>query len=313
MQIRWAALGGQEGARVARPGWRRNVEILGRFSAHEHGVAFWVALWLAGLAAEAGAFLPLITAGAAPMDASDVVLRLVGGSFVACGLIAWRRRPDSRAGQLMTVAGFLSFVPLLLAQVHAGAAQTAAIATAELWTVAFVALLLTVVNGGRLEARVDRVLLGAFVVPLIVLQCAWLLFLEQPGNVLAVLPDAGIANAIDKSQRALYCLAALATGAVILARWRAASRPRRPGAPRSPRRAWAAPAATATRPRGARSSASSPPGSREPSRATTRPPTCTRSTSGTPTATSPPWPGTPSRRAARGRPCRPGGCATAGP
>jgi hypothetical protein len=46
--------------------------------------------------------VPIIFAGDAPVEGADVVYRLVGGSFAAFGLVAWRRRPDSRSGALMT-------------------------------------------------------------------------------------------------------------------------------------------------------------------------------------------------------------------
>ena len=36
-----------------------------------------------------------------------MVNRAVGGSFIFCGLIAGRRRPDIRTGPLMTLTGFL--------------------------------------------------------------------------------------------------------------------------------------------------------------------------------------------------------------
>ena len=51
-----------------------------------------------------------------PIEGPDIAFRLVGGAFVACGLIAWRRRPDSRSGLLMTATGFLLFVEPLLRQ-----------------------------------------------------------------------------------------------------------------------------------------------------------------------------------------------------
>ena len=59
--------------------------------------------------------------------------------------------------------------------------------------------------------------------------------LEQEGNVLAVFPDAGIEDAIDKAQRTLCAIAALATATVLAIRWKAASRPlRRAMLPTSP-------------------------------------------------------------------------------
>jgi signal transduction histidine kinase len=39
--------------------------------------------------------------------AQDVVTDVIGGIWIAAGLIAWRRRPDNRVGPLMTAIGFL--------------------------------------------------------------------------------------------------------------------------------------------------------------------------------------------------------------
>ena len=45
----------------------------------------------------------------------------VGGSFAACGIVAWHRRPDSRSGALMTATGFAFFLPALLGQIDSAA------------------------------------------------------------------------------------------------------------------------------------------------------------------------------------------------
>ena len=62
------------------------------------------------IAAEFGALVPVIFPGEERVEAVQVVYRLIGGSFAACGLIAWRRRPDSRSGLLMAAAGVGFFV-----------------------------------------------------------------------------------------------------------------------------------------------------------------------------------------------------------
>ena len=96
-----------------------------------------------------------------------------------------------------------------------------------MWAPFFVALLLTLLTGGRLASRVDWLLVGAFVLALWVLQLVWLLFYEQDGNLLAAFPNADIADAVDKGQRTLAGLACVAVAIVVAARWTAASRPRR--------------------------------------------------------------------------------------
>jgi len=197
-----------------------------RFVAPARGLAFWVVVWSIVVVAEFVALIPVVfTSG--PVVASDVVSRLLGGSFAACGLIAWRRRPDSRSGPLMIATGAGLFLYPLLSQIHVPAVQTLAFLVTDIWILAFVPLLLTILTGGRMRSRADWLLVAAFALPLVIMQPIWMLFWEQPGNELAIFPDADIDDAIDKAQRLLAALAALATTTVIAVRWKAASRPRR--------------------------------------------------------------------------------------
>jgi signal transduction histidine kinase len=200
---------------------------MGRFAAPVRGPAFWLALWALVIGAEFAALVPVIWPDEEQVETVQVIYRLIGGSFAACGLIAWRRRPDSRSGLLMTAAGAGFFLSAIIGQFHPPLAQTASILVQELWAPFFVALVLTLLTGGRLESRVDWLLVGAFVLALWILQVVWLLFLEQDGNLLAAFPNADIADAVDKGQRSLAGLACVAVAVVVAARWRAASRPRR--------------------------------------------------------------------------------------
>ena len=163
----------------------------------------------------------------APVTGPAIVLNLVGGSFAACGLIAWRRRPDSRSGALMTATGFAFFVPALLFPRDSSLAVTTASLVADLWILFFVPLILTLLTAGRLRSRIDWGLEWAFIVGCVVLQLVFLLFSEQERNLLAVFPDDGIADVIDKAQRGILVGACAATAYVVGARWARASRPRR--------------------------------------------------------------------------------------
>jgi signal transduction histidine kinase len=203
-----------------------SAQVLGRFAVPVRQPAFWAILWIAAAAAEFGALAPVLF-GTEPVPAWEVAYRLVGGSFAACGLIAWRRRPDSRVGLLMTLSGFGFFLAPLLSQLHFDGALSLQYMTAELYSFPWVALLLTLVTAGRLQTNLDRALVAAFVIPLLVLQFVWLVFLDEPGNVLVLFGDDDIASVIDKLQRATAALACLATVFVLVARFRAASRPRR--------------------------------------------------------------------------------------
>ena len=198
--------------------------------APERGLGFWLALWALVIAAEFAALVPVIWPGEEQVETVQVIYRLIGGSFAACGLIAWRRRPDSRSGLLMTAAGAGFFLSAIIGQFDPPLAQTASILVQELWAPFFVALLLTLLTGGRLESRVDWLLVGAFVLALWILQVVWLLFYEQDGNLLAAFPNADIADAVDKGQRSLAGLACVAV-AVVVARAMEGGVAHRAGAP----------------------------------------------------------------------------------
>ena len=219
--IRWTPSWGEL---ATRPVGR--LALLSRISAPARRISFWVGAWSLVVAAEFAALIPVLFPSG-PVDASDVVSRLLGGSFAACGLIAWRRRPDSRSGPLMLATGAGFFLYPLLSQIRVPAVQTLAFLTTDLWILAFVPLLLTILTGGLMRSSVDWLLVAAFALPLVVMQPIWMLFWEQPGNLLAIFPDAGIADVVDKAQRLLAAFAALATATVLAVRWKAASRPRR--------------------------------------------------------------------------------------
>ena len=184
-------------------------------------------MWTLTVAAEFGALVPIIFAGDAPVEPADLVYRLVGGSFAAFGLVAWRRRPDSRSGPLMTATGFGLLVSLLLKQVHTGVAQTAGEVLEDIWTPFFVALILSFVTGGRLEPRIDRLIVAATFVVVFVVDVFSMLFVEQPGNVLLTFPSEKIYSVIDTTQRSALIVIALAICVVIGQRWQVSSPARR--------------------------------------------------------------------------------------
>ena len=98
----------------------------------------------------------------------------------------------------------------------------------DLWSVLFVALLVSFLTAGRLETTVDKLLVFAFVLPLIILNFVWLLFTEEvEPNLFLAFPDKQTADVIDTTQRSLLLAACLATVLVLGLRWRAATRPRR--------------------------------------------------------------------------------------
>jgi signal transduction histidine kinase len=200
-------------------------QLAGRFSARRLPTWLWLVLWAAVAAAETAALLPLLDGAYAQIPAVYVVMRLVGGSFVVCGLIAWRRRPDHRSGPLMTATGFGFFVTPLLTQLESPVAHTLAFWLPDIWLPFFVALLLTLLTGGRLRTRLDRLIVAT--IALAVLVPLRLLFHDIEGNLLLVDPDPGLAMAMGTAQRVVVTVALLAAVVAVAARFRGASPPGR--------------------------------------------------------------------------------------
>jgi signal transduction histidine kinase len=210
---------------VARPVARGRVHS--RFTAPTHRPWFWATLWAAVAAAGFVALIPVLFDSGPPIPGYEVINRLAGISFAVSGLVAWRRRPDSAVGCLLTIAGFGVLLSPILDQVDAPLAFTLSVLLGDLWIVLFATLILSFVTGGRLASTVDVVIVAAFVVGLLVLQFAVLLCFPHPDNLLLVSPDAGTARALDKLRGGVLIVASLAIVVVVGARWSAASGPRR--------------------------------------------------------------------------------------
>src|SRR4051794_6886360 len=214
-------------ALMPRPVPRDRVHPLSRLTGPRHGRGFWLVLSVAVAAAGLAALIPVLVTGDPPLPGYAVINRLAGVSFAVCGLIAWRQRPDSAVGRLLTVTGFGVLLSPVLVQLDSPVALTADALFGDLWIVLFVALFLSFVTGGRLTSTGDVVIVGAFLVDLLVLPFARLLFLPDENNVLLVSPDAGVAGALLNARLALGLVASLAVVLVIATRWRSASRPLR--------------------------------------------------------------------------------------
>jgi signal transduction histidine kinase len=212
---------------LARPVPHRRVHALSRLTAPTHGRAFWLALSVAAAAAGFAALVPVIFDRGPPLPGYAVINRLSGISFMACGLIVWRQRPDSAVGRLLTVTGFGVLLSPVLVQLDSPVAFTADLLLGDVWIVLFVALFLSFVTGGRLTSTFDVILVGTFLVALLVLPFARLLYLPDEQNLLLVSPDAGMASSLLDARLALGVVASLAVVFVIAARWRSASRPLR--------------------------------------------------------------------------------------
>ena len=211
---------------LALPRGRGDTLLAQRFGAERRTSVVWVLLWVLGAAATFGALAPVLFRHV-PFEPIDVAFRIVGASFVACGLVAWRRRPDNHSGLLMTATGFALFASPLLAQVGSPLAKTLALVLPDLWVVFFVPLVLTLLTGGRLRTVLDRVLVAAVLLEVFVLAPAWLMFAPEDGNLLLVVDNPGVATALDTLQRVLFIAIPVGTALVLGGRYRAASTPGR--------------------------------------------------------------------------------------
>jgi len=222
--LSWA---GASSELLGRPVARGRIRALGHLTARTHGAAFWLTLWAAVAAAGFVALIPVLFGSDPPVAGNSIIHRLSGISFAACGLVAWRRRPDSAVGPMLTLAGFGVNLSEILTQVDSPVTFTAALLLGEVWIVVYAALILSFMSGGRLVSNVDRALVGLFFVGLFVLQFAVMLYSEHDDNLLLVRLDADIASALTKVQQGVLIVASLAVAVVIAGRWRSASRPRR--------------------------------------------------------------------------------------
>ena len=78
-----------------------------------------LALWPVAIGATVAGYA-LLFAGDADVPAAALITRSVGPSFIACGLIAWQRRPANRTGRLMALTGFLFLGGQLLGEADDG-------------------------------------------------------------------------------------------------------------------------------------------------------------------------------------------------
>ncbi len=201
-----------------------------RFQLDEHGIAFFAALLALAAIGEVLVLRPIVMTDEAPVSGIDVVFGLVGGSFAVSGLVAWRRRPDSRTGVLMTATGFAFLVSPLLRQLDGALAYTTWSLVVDYWIFFFVPVLLTLLTRGRMRRRLDRWIVAAYALPLVLLQVVWMLFAETEGggeNLLLAFPDEQVAHVLDRTQRGLLLAALAATIFVIALRWWHSSAPRR--------------------------------------------------------------------------------------
>jgi signal transduction histidine kinase len=211
---------------LALPRGRGDTLLARRFGGERRSAFLWVCLWVLAGAAAFGALAPVLFRHV-PFEPIDVAFRVVGASFAACGLVAWRRRRDNRSGLLMTATGFALFASPLLAQVDAPLTQTLGLLLPDLWVLFFVPLVLTLLTGGRMRTLTDRLLVAAVLLDLLVLAPLWLMFAPEEGNLLLIEDDPRLANVVNTLQLMLFVAIPVGTTLVLGVRWWRASTPGR--------------------------------------------------------------------------------------
>jgi signal transduction histidine kinase len=186
---------------------------------------------LAGLAAAGGPLTFALHSGAVPSDLGEplvisILAAWISASYVLCGLLAWSRRPASRFGPLMIVAGFVSFAATLswtTNEVTFTFGQALDLLPPVLFLHVFLAF-----PSGRLSGRFERSLVAAAYATAISLELVRMVFGGfGPNNLLEVSPNPAVADQVLRIQLVLvsaYCLAGV--GVLVLRRLRA-GRPRR--------------------------------------------------------------------------------------
>src|SRR3954447_19471771 len=144
-------------------------------SGSRHRPEVWILLWGVTISAELGALLPELGGRGPPPPAWDIAFRLVGGSFAACGLVAWRRRPENRSGRLMVPTGLSFLAGPLLEQFDAPAMQTLSLLLGDVGRVLLVVLLLSFPSGRTRRSATDRAVVGVLGFSFVVLGFVWVL------------------------------------------------------------------------------------------------------------------------------------------
>lgn len=134
--------------------------------------------------------------------------------YVVAGLIAWRRRPESRLGILMIFAGYVN-APTFLIWSENDVLFTIGTALQLLPPAALLHVFLSF-PGGKVESRAERIVVAALYTAVFLALPALILGHEAPRNVIALLDQPAVAEIILVSQLLLVSGLGLA-GLVLLA------------------------------------------------------------------------------------------------
>ena len=147
-------------------------------------------------------------------------------SYVLCGLVAWRRRPGSRLGPLMVVAGFAAALSNL-AWANDPVVQSIGLSFDLVPLVIFMHVFLAFPDG-RLRTRFDRLLIGGGYLTAIAGQiCVMAMGAFGADNPLTLVQWSGFATAAYHTILVVISALALAALVVLMIRRRTRGRPRR--------------------------------------------------------------------------------------
>jgi len=196
--------------------------------------AFTVAVSLTAAAAAVGGVVA-IAAGVVRNDTRTLaaVTLVAALSFVASGLVAWRRRPDVWTGALMVAAGFALFGGSL-ANSNSALPFTIGLVLAPLPS-AIIGHLILSFPEGRLHSTLERLVVAGAYFVVFVVQIVMLMFMgfehvtgcPCPTNLLFIRDDMALHSAIMSTQRFLGILLAIVATWIIVRRWQNASGPLR--------------------------------------------------------------------------------------
>ena len=186
-----------------------------------------LALALLALALGAGSIVLILTSD--HTDARGLAATLIplaGWGFAGTGLYAWYRRPRSNIGPLLTAAGFTWFFQALASSNSAVVFLLGYIGMSLPY--AILIHLLVTFPSGRLETRLQKLLVATAYFVTTVMQLAWVLFAEPeregcescPANPIQIGGHEALAEAIGAAQGLIAIPLVGATIVLLYRRWR---------------------------------------------------------------------------------------------
>jgi signal transduction histidine kinase len=186
-----------------------------------------------GVAAMAGAvYLAAHQTPDRPTEPDAVLTVVLGVSLLGSGLVSWRARPENRLGPVMVLTAF-GFFASQLTEASPAWMYTLGTAVQYMWLIGFLYLLLTFPSG-KLSGRLDRWLMGAVVLllclPILAMldgNKAGLRCPDCPDNLIQIVHNNQEALNLLGLQRLVGSALLLVIVALLIGRWRRASKARR--------------------------------------------------------------------------------------